>query len=161
MSSPVAALALAIVVLSPVASASASPSYSATMERQLGLECEPSCSVCHTRESGGFATANTRLGINLRKQFRAECCDDDSLESILLQLEAASLDSDGDGEPDVAELQSGSDPNDPIAGAVLSCRKPADSGCAVGSTGSAATLGAGLLVAASLMITRLRRRPAR
>lgn len=102
------------------------------MESAGGLACAPSCLTCHTKEAGGPATANTKLGITLRRNFSLGCCDDDELVSVVEQLAAAAVDSDGDGAPDLAELQMGTDPNDPTAGAPLACfTESKSSGCGV------------------------------
>lgn len=150
------------VALSLAPRASASPSYPSLMRRTLELECAPSCLTCHTVEAGGFATANTPLGINLRRMFKAECCDDDGLVRILGELEAAATDSDKDGTSDVAEMKAGTDPNDPEPAAELACEPNADSGCsAARAANTAIPASAWLIVASACALLCFRRRARR
>ena len=144
------------------ATAFASPAYSPTLGRVFELPCDPSCLVCHTKREGGFASANTKLGITLRRKFDLQCCDTRSLETILASLEATALDSDGDGVSDAEELRAMSDPNLPDeAGAELACQ-PTQSGdgCSVRSGAGSSFAGwlGGLLACAALA---LRARPRR
>jgi len=145
--------------------AAASPEYSPALRSTLELSCDPSCLLCHTRPQGGFATANTKLGVTLRKRFDAQCCDPDGLEAIVHALEQSGIDSDGDGVSDVAELRAERDPNLPDlpdagdAGTQLACQPPAKSeGCALapgrGAWGASAW---GILLTGALAALRRRR----
>jgi hypothetical protein len=143
------------------ASVHASPAFSPLLERAYELPCEPTCLVCHTQPQGGFASANTKLGITLRRMFDLQCCDTPALEGILAQLEQGEVDSDGDGATDVQELRAMTDPNLPdVAGAAaseLACQPPTkDGGCALVRRGGAAGSGALLLGCALLWLRRLR-----
>lgn len=113
--------------------AAASPSYSDVVKRTFDMECAPSCLLCHTKEQGGFATANTKLGITLRRELDAECCNDQQLAGILEELAQAAFDSDGDGTSDADELRAFRDPNEvdsADAPSELTCRPSSASGCA-------------------------------
>jgi len=131
MSAPRALLVSLFVALGFAGRAAASPSYSDLVERHFDMECAPSCLLCHTEPNGGFATANTRLGITLRRQFDAECCDHELLSSILDELTMAATDSDGDGTSDADELRVFRDPNvldSADMPTALTCQPPAASG---------------------------------
>jgi uncharacterized protein (TIGR03382 family) len=71
----------------------------------------PSCTVCHTSNSGGSGTVTQATGIAL-KALGLVSSDTDALNAALDALEAAGTDSDAGGEGDVAELRAGTDPND-------------------------------------------------
>ena len=107
-------------------SVKASPAYPGELAQELSLPCQPSCLLCHTREEGGFGTANTPLGAALRRA-RLECCDEEMLASALALLERDQIDSDGDGTGDVEELRAALDPNQ--ADAELACRAQEAGGC--------------------------------
>jgi Bacterial TSP3 repeat len=124
--------------------ASASPSYSRVLQSSLELPCEPSCTLCHTSPAGGFATANTKFGINMRRVFHAACCDGELMRTIAEQLEVSGLDSDGDGLTDVDELRATTDPNSAEIEAELACEAPPDGGCAL--TGAGRKQGGGALI---------------
>lgn len=124
---------LALALLGAASPALASPSYSSVVEAAFELECAPSCLLCHTEPQGGFATANTKLGITLRREYDAECCEDELLASILEQLEAAAIDSDADGTSDADELRAFRDPSVPDttdSPHALTCKPSGASGCA-------------------------------
>jgi hypothetical protein len=146
------------------ATAFASPAYSPTLRRVFELPCDPSCLVCHTKPEGGFASANTKLGITLRREFDLQCCDTRSLETSLAALETTAVDSDGDGASDAQELRAMTDPNLPDeAGVELAC-EPAQSadGCAVRSRAGSSVAGwLGGLLACAALVLRARRRGSR
>jgi hypothetical protein len=140
--------------------ASASPSYSRVLSSSLDLPCEPSCTLCHTTPAGGFATANTKFGVNMRRMFHAACCDGEMMRAIAEQLEASGLDSDGDGLTDVDELRATTDPNNAEIDAELACEAPPDSGCALVGAGRKQSGGALIVLLALIALptwSRLRR----
>lgn len=140
------------------ATASAAPSYSRHLQTSLDMPCAPSCLLCHTEAKGGAATANTKLGISLRKA-GLECCSLRELDEIVADLEQQEKDSDGDGVPDIAELREGSDPNVKRSDALIACAPPAIAhGCSAASGPAANGAGACVLL---LALAAWRRRRSR
>lgn len=141
----------------------ASPSYPGTVARELGLPCEPECTLCHTRPTGGFATVNTRYGLTVRMQHGLECCDPALLATVLDEIREAETDSDDDGVSDIAELEALTSPNSP-EDVDLACGSPRDDGggCAVSRPKAAhprRTSSAVLVAAVFVMVlTAVRRR---
>lgn len=129
-------LTLTIAVL-PTA-ALASPSYPGTVASELELPCEPACTLCHTKATGGFATVNTPFGLTVRMQHGLTCCDPAQLADVLDEIREAETDSDDDGTSDVTELQALTDPNR-AEDVDLACNAPgaSDSGCSVSNPGAA------------------------
>lgn len=118
--------------------ASASPDYPAVLQEDLALSCQPSCLLCHTKQVGGFGTANTPFGAALRR-VSLECCEEEQLAPALEKLTSSMVDSDQDGVPDVSELRAGTDPNAPDAG--LACEQPRnDAGCRLSNHDDSSTL---------------------
>lgn len=154
---------LCVLVASLVAPrARASESYPEAIDRALGTPCPPACITCHTRPSGGELTANTLVGISMRRA-GLKCCDTSLLFDVLATLEANGTDSDTDGTPDIEELRAGTDPNAPEG--KLECYvPPEDEGCAISGqrtlerAGSVWTFGS---VLALLALGRIRRRARR
>jgi hypothetical protein len=110
--------------------AEASESYPKTLERALDTPCPPDCTTCHTRRSGGNLTANTPVGISMRRA-GLECCDTGLLLDVVGRLETDGTDSDMDGVSDTEEMRAGTDPN--ATEGALKCAPPEeDEGCAVG-----------------------------
>ena len=68
------------------------------------------CALCHTNGITGSGTVNTPFGRALRMNGLLPN-DTASLNAALDALAAASIDSDGDGVTDVAELMAGTSPN--------------------------------------------------
>jgi hypothetical protein len=152
---------VALGLLAPASTAFASPGYPATIASELELPCEPACTLCHTRATGGFATVNTPFGLSVRMDEGLECCDASMLPRVLDELRDKETDSDGDGDGDIAELQALTSPN--TEGDVdLACDAAADdSGCSVSDAGATPRAGrAALLVAAVffVMAAAVRRR---
>jgi hypothetical protein len=126
---------LTIAVL-PIA-ALASPSYPGTVASELELPCEPECTLCHTRATGGFATVNTPFGLAVRMQHGLTCCDPTQLADVLDEIREAQTDSDDDGTSDVDELQALTDPNrDEDVDLACSAPQASDSGCSIGNPGA-------------------------
>jgi MYXO-CTERM domain-containing protein len=140
-------LFLALITAVLPATAMASPSYPGAIASELGLPCEPACTLCHTEPTGGFATVNTPFGLTVRMQHGLTCCDPALVADVLEELRDAESDSDGDGASDIDELEALTDPSDE-EDADLACTAPeGDSGCSVRSPGAARAISA-LFVAA-------------
>jgi hypothetical protein len=139
----------------------ASPGYPYVIQDQFALACPPTCLICHTQMEGGPATANTKLGIALRRTYKAACCDEAAFAEILRQLEADESDVDADGISDIAELQMSSDPNRADNAEALACapERKSNDGCAAAARGGYA--GASWIWALSLLLFVLRRSRAR
>jgi hypothetical protein len=153
-------IAVAAFVMLCAASARASENYPETLEQALDTPCPPDCTTCHTRPSGGLLTANTPVGISMR---RAGLKGDDTgtLLDAIATLEAEGTDSDMDGVPDVEEMHGGTDPN--AAAGNLECWQPdLDENCALAGRalgerrGSPAMLAVWLTVAAFALARRTR-----
>jgi hypothetical protein len=91
--------------------AMASPSYPSAASSELGMECIPSCLLCHSTAAGGSGTATQPFGVALQEQGLGGGGDDVGLAVALGALAEAGTDSDGDGRPDVEELTAGGNPN--------------------------------------------------
>jgi hypothetical protein len=127
---------LAFGALSALApAAAASEEYPGKIQSTLGLECAPPCTMCHDNPLGGLGTVRTKFGLAIRGTGPLDCCSPDSIPAALAALSqpsctpspggvpvaGAPCDSDGDGVPDIEELQAGRDPN---AGGADFCSGP-------------------------------------
>jgi hypothetical protein len=148
------------IALLPTA-ALASPSYPGTVASELELPCEPECTLCHTRSTGGFATVNTPFGLTVRMQHGLTCCDPTLLAEVIEEIREAETDSDDDGTSDVDELHALTDPNS-SEDVDLACSAPeeSDSGCSVSRPGPARETASRsvLFVAAVFVVTAAVRR---
>lgn len=106
----VAAAAAAAVVLLLASPAAGSRAYSGVVEERLGTPCAPACTLCHGDSTGGNGTVVKPLGRALLDA-GALPNDEASLRAALAAVDAAAIDSDGDGTGDVDELEAGRDPN--------------------------------------------------
>lgn len=90
----------------------ASDTYPAAIQNKYSLAAPPpeSCSLCHTNGITGVGTVNTPFGRSMRMRGLVSQ-EVASLNAALDALAAASVDSDGDGVTDVAELMAGTNPN--------------------------------------------------
>ena len=151
--------ALSIATLLAVPStALASPAYPGTVQRELGLDCTPKCTLCHTVPTGGFTTVNTPFGKTARMQHGLECCNPELLADVLDELRDDETDSDDDGVTDVDELHALTSPNtaDDVD---LACEPSKDdSGCSVRSPGASHRDELLLLLAAAFIALAAARR---
>jgi hypothetical protein len=101
------ALLSASVLGEPVASARSN--FPIVVKNSYGLVAEPDCSLCHSGLPSR-ASANSKFLQSLRTQV-TPIANDATLQAALSKAKAASIDSDGDGTSDFAELQARTDPN--------------------------------------------------
>jgi hypothetical protein len=153
-------IALAAFVMLCATNARASENYPETLEQALDTPCPPDCTTCHTRASGGNLTANTPVGISMRRA-GLKGGNASLLLDAIAALESERTDSDVDGVPDVEEMHAGTDPN--AAMGKLKCWQPElDESCAVATRslgerrGSSAALAVWLAVAALVLARRTR-----
>lgn len=92
----------------PARPAQARQEYAGEVQTSLGMECPPPCRTCHILPTGG-KNWNT-FGL----QLVTPVLSGKSWPSILADLRAANVDTDGDGRADVYELEHDTDPS--IAG---------------------------------------------
>jgi hypothetical protein len=115
------ALALALSV-SFAPAAAASDTYPGAIRDELpGMPCAPPCTVCHETLSGGLETATKPFAESIKATGPLGCCNPGSVAGAIRTMRdncagpsgnmPPGCDSDGDGEPDIKELESGSDPN--------------------------------------------------
>jgi len=142
----VAALAL----LGPAA-AFASANYPGAVRSELGSEAVPACTLCHVTLAGGAGTVNTKFGVSVREAGLTGGGNTAALATSLSALETSAKDSDVDGEPDIAELKAGTDPN--VGGGEEPPLRP-EYGCHLAG-------GSPLLALLALATWRRPRRPAR
>lgn len=102
--------AFALVLALPFA-ARASESYPSRIRSDLGLSYTPQCTLCHRTNSGGRGTVTTPFGKTTMSPYGLGAGSTSKLDSVLQQMEADGVDSDGDGVGDIAELRAGTDPN--------------------------------------------------
>jgi|SoiMethySBSTD1v2_1073268.scaffolds.fasta_scaffold04329_15 hypothetical protein len=105
-------------------SATATPNFPGEIQSTLNMPCAPTCTLCHATEQGG-GTPVTPFGKQMVATGGLVPFDVDSLKNALNLLQTSAqcfatnpptqgpCDSDGDGTPDIEELQAGQDPNTP------------------------------------------------
>jgi hypothetical protein len=113
---------------------------------------EPPCSLCHLRGSTGAGTADTPFALSMKAR-GLSASDNSSVDTALDAMVRDKVDSDGDGTPDIQEIENDTDPNTP-ANVSLSGDVGPNAGCGGGqksnSGGSAPAAGVGLVLAVLL-----------
>jgi hypothetical protein len=147
------ALYLVVTLFAQPGLAIASPTYPGAIASALDVPCEPQCTLCHTRASGGFGTVNMPFGRTARMTEGLECCSPATLGETLEALRVAGTDSDGDGTPDIEEIAALTDPNDE-ADVDLACMSSddGDGGCSVTLAGRPSRSGASLFVVLAAVV---------
>jgi hypothetical protein len=157
-----ASFGVALAALVAPAPAAASQIYPDHLVTKLQMPCAPGCQLCHLDASGGPLKINAKFGTAAKMAGATGLLATDKLDAALAAMQAAGTDSDGDGAGDVAELESGTDPNvangDLCGGIKYGCgastiaRQPSTS--SLDSTASGASL---LTVLVGLLLLRRRR----
>jgi MYXO-CTERM domain-containing protein len=142
------------------APSAASSTYPEAMAEHLDPPCVPQCTVCHRDNVGGRKTVDKPFGLAMMElglRFAAP----QRIPTLLDQLEAEGVDSDGDGASDVVELRAGQDPN----GDEDLCGLGVKYGCFNRVAGGAPSEGAGTaalgLLSLSIALVMRRRRSSR
>jgi hypothetical protein len=103
-------------VLAIATPAAASKEYPDVLKKALNVSTLPvagdGCQMCHKDDNGGEHTINKRFGTTL-ESFGLKSQDPNSLIGALRLDQAQGSDSDGDGVPDVQEIQAGTNPSVP------------------------------------------------
>jgi len=142
-----------VCAMSVAGAARATPNFPGAIQRELGLQSPPPCTICHATNEGGTGTVVKPFGIYLRSRGLVPF-DEGSLHIALLAAAGERHDSSGSGVTDIDQLKAGNDPNSPPGGGSAGSSVSAPSyGCST-SGGSAA----GLLPFAALSAALLFRR---
>ena len=137
------------------ASARAVPEFPRVIRRDLALDYEPPCSICHLKNNTGVGTANTPFVLALRER-GLDGESRTSLSDALTQLDDAKIDSDGDGVSDVDELRAATDPNSTAPVSLMDVQP--QWGCSVALQSSAGRSLGALALITSVVLAALRRR---
>ena len=127
----ITSLLVVAAIMTASGSASAVPRSPVSIQQQLGLSYQPPCSICHSSKgvpNAGDVTspfAQSMLAKGLKPNDRP------AMNAALAALEAAKIDSDGDGFTDIAELRIGLDPS---VGDVAPAVDPSTSGATTTET---------------------------
>jgi hypothetical protein len=110
--------AVAALELASGRDAGAVPEFPGDIAAHEGLDYTPPCRLCHIHGTTGTGSVQTPFGISMLAHGLTRKTD--SLYSALDALAADSIDSDGDGVGDIAELEVDTDPNTPVDVALTS-----------------------------------------
>lgn len=105
-----AAMTLPAALLLVASPAAAMEGYPLEVRDHLSLGYAPPCSLCHAKGNPGGGTVVTPFGWSMRARGLV-VEDNDSVHKALDSLKADNVDSDGDGQSDIAELSASTDPN--------------------------------------------------
>ncbi len=118
--------AFGLLLLSVASPAAASGGYPGTVQAKVGAAELPLCTICHRDLSGGAGTVIQPFGQAMVSKYGLTGGSaTDLLNDALDKAEADALDTDGDGQTDVAELAAGTNPNQAGGGQAV----PAKYGC--------------------------------
>lgn len=91
-------------------SAEASPAYPTLVQKYFQMQTPPQCTLCHKSLAGGPGNINDKVGAYLEGDPVNLVQQKGDIKEYLAKWDATQ-DSDGGGEPDVAELKAARDPN--------------------------------------------------
>jgi hypothetical protein len=100
---------IAVLVAIAPAVALATPEFPADIQSDLMLDYTPPCTICHVGVPGP-TTATTPFATAMQARGLAPY-DDSSLATALQKMESDKVDSDGNGVPDIEQLEAGDDPS--------------------------------------------------
>ncbi len=103
--------------------ASAEPFFPDEMQKHLGLAYTPPCTLCHATALGG-GPVTTKFGQSMTANGLGVSIT--SLDTALDALNTKKIDSDGDGTPDIQQIEEGRDPS---TGTVAPTAPPERYGC--------------------------------
>lgn len=89
-------------------SARAEPFFPDEIQKHLGLAYTPPCTLCHATALGG-GPVTTKFGQSMKANGLGVTTT--SLDTALDALAAKKVDSDGDGTPDIQQIEEGRDPS--------------------------------------------------
>ncbi len=107
---------LALLVAPEAAFASAT--YPAELQSVLHMPCTPPCTICHRDNLGGMGTVVKPFGVSMKTVGHLGPANPNQIKSATDKLLQAGTDSDGDGTPDIKELEQGDDPNEKGVGSL-------------------------------------------
>lgn len=156
-------LPIALIALAPIA-ASANLQNPAVVRDEYDLGSLPSCTLCHTQETGIKNSATKPFAQNLRRLGVSGVFEPQTLVDALSEIRSCEIDSDGDGATDFDEITGGANPNDGSGPSTSKCEfsqpnisLPAH-GCAVSAPRAARQSPASSLVTGAFVTFVLRRR---
>lgn len=94
-----------------LANAWATSSFPGEVQTELGMDCVPTCTLCHETNGGGTGTVIQEFGIAMMDRGLTGGGDVSALLSALGAMTADGVDSDADGTIDTDELSAGQNPN--------------------------------------------------
>jgi hypothetical protein len=113
-------LSAVVGVCSLGASAQANPLFPTMLQQQLMLQCAPDCIICHLTDAGGINTLRDKsIGKSWKSNFGLDGNAVSSLAPAIMGAQQSMNDADGDGMPDITELQMNENPSDPTNAAAL------------------------------------------
>ena len=137
--------------------ARAKEEFPAVIAGDLSLPYQVPCSICHIKGNTGSATPITPFALSMRS--RGLTGETGTLATALSKLESDSVDSDGDGTSDVAELRAGTDPNSSANASIIDEPAPGYGCGGTAPQGRSAPGAAAALTLGWLLLRRRRERP--
>jgi MYXO-CTERM domain-containing protein len=149
-----------VCVFSFAGAARATPNFPGAIQRELGLQNPPACTICHATDQGGTGTVVKPFGIYVRSRGLIPF-DEASLHTALQAAAGERHDSSGTGVSDIDKLKAGQDPNPVSAGTGSGPAEAPTHGCSMAGGSPSSLLPFAVLVAGLLHRRFRRRRSAR